>query len=193
MGFMERLEAMPSKYRWMMIPLILVVLGGGYWYFSYQPQAEAIARLERQIDQQRFTLQKYQKIAAQYDRFKEQVAELELQLQEALAQLPKQREIPDLIRQMSDLGVRAGLQINLLRPQPERAKEFYAEVPITIKVSGSYHATGQFFDAIGDLPRLVSVSNIQMTRNADELDVQCLATTFRFLEEPVKGTAKKKG
>lgn len=188
MGVMERLEALPSKYRWMMIPLIFVVLAGGYWYFFYQPQAEAIARLGRQIDQQRFTLEKHRKIAAQYDRFKEQVAELAVQLQEALVQLPKQREIPDLIRQMSDLGVRAGLQIDLLRPQPEQPKEFYAAVPITIRVSGSYLATEKFFDTIGDLPRLVSVSNIQMTRKTGELDVQCLATTFRFLEEPVETT-----
>lgn len=193
MGFMERLEAIPSQYRWIMILLIPMVLGAVYWYFFYQPQAEAIVRLERQMDQQRQTLTKYRQIAARYDRFKEQVAELELQLQEALLQLPKQREIPDLIRQMSDLGVRAGLQINLLRPQPERPREFYAEVPITIKVAGTYHAAGQFFDAIGDLPRLVSISNIQMTRSADTLDIECLATTFRFLEESGGGPDSQGG
>ena len=98
--------------------------------------------------------------------------------------LAKRKEIPDLIRQISDLGVQTGLQISLLRPQPEQAKEFYAEVPIIVKVVGDYHAVGQFFDALGRLPRIVSVSNVQMSmRKAKTLETQCLATTFRFFEE----------
>jgi type IV pilus assembly protein PilO len=183
MGFWEQLEAIPSHYRWMIIPVILLILGGAYWYFLYQPRAEDIARLDEQIAQTRHTLEKHRSIAAKYDEFRTKVAKLEEQLLEALTQLPKRREIPDLIRQISDLGVRTGLQISLLRPQPEQPKEFYAEVPITVTVVGPYHAVGQFFDALGGLSRIVSVSNIQMTMNAKTLETQCLATTFRFLEE----------
>jgi type IV pilus assembly protein PilO len=183
MGFWERLEAIPSQYRWAMIPALLVVLGVAYWYFVYQPRAEEIARLEEQIAQTRRTLEKHRRIAASYTEFRAKVEELEGQLRELLLQLPKLAEIPDLIRQISDLGVRTGLQINLLRPQPEQSKEFYAEVPITVKVIGPYHAVGQFFDALGRLSRIISVSNVQMTLNAKTLETQCLATTFRFLED----------
>jgi type IV pilus assembly protein PilO len=183
MGFWEQLEAIPSRYRWMMIPVLLLILGGAYWYFLYQPRAEDIARLEEQIDQTSRTLAKHRSIAAKYDEFRARVAKLEEQLREALTQLPKRREIPDLIRQISDLGVRTGLQISLLRPQPEQPKEFYAEVPIAVTVVGPYHAVGQFFDALGRLSRIVSISNIQMAMNAKTLETQCLATTFRFLEE----------
>jgi type IV pilus assembly protein PilO len=190
MGFWESLEAIPSQYRWAMIPGILLLLGVTYWYFLYQPRAEEIARLEERIVQKRRILEEHRRIAAKYDAFKAKVEELESKLRVALVQLPKRREIPDLIRQISDLGVRTGLQISLLRPQPEQPKEFYAEVPITVKVIGPYHAVGQFFDALGRLPRIVSVSNIQMSMNAGALETQCLATTYRFFEEDEENPSK---
>jgi type IV pilus assembly protein PilO len=183
MEFWERLEAIPSQYRWAMIPAILLLLAAAYWYTVYQPRAEEIARLEEQIAKTSRTIEKHRSVAAKYEEFRAKVGEVERKLQEALLQLPKRTEIPDLIRQISDLGVRTGLQISLLRPQPEQAKEFYAEVPITVNVVGPYHAVGQFFDALGQLPRLVSVSNIQMTVKSKVLETQCLATTFRFLED----------
>jgi type IV pilus assembly protein PilO len=182
-AFRERLEAIPSQYRWAMIPAILLLLAAAYWYTVYQPRQEEIARLEEQIAKTRRTIEKHRSVAAKYEEFRAKVGEVERKLQEALLQLPKRTEIPDLIRQISDLGVRTGLQISLLRPQPEQPKEFYAEVPITVNVVGPYHAVGQFFDALGHLARLVSVSNIQMTMKSKVLETQCLATTFRFLED----------
>jgi type IV pilus assembly protein PilO len=190
MGFWERLEAIPSQYRWMMIPGLLLLLGVAYWYFLYQPRAEEIARLEKQIVEKRFTLEKHRKIAAKYDEFKAKVEALEDQLRVLLTQLPTRREIPDLIRQISDLGVGTGLQISLLRPQPEQPKEFYANVPIMVRVVGAYHAVGEFFDALGRLPRLISISNIQMTMNSKTLETQCLATTYRFFEEGESNASK---
>jgi type IV pilus assembly protein PilO len=188
MGFAKQLETIPLHYRWAIIPAILLLLGASYWYFLYQPAVDKIARVERQIAGKRKTLNKHRKIAAQYDAFKAKVDELQDQLRIALIQLPNRKEIPDLIRQISDLGVRTGLQINLLRPQPEHPKEFYAEVPITVKMEGDYHSVGQFFDALGRLPRIVSVSNVQMSvkkkgKEAASLETQGLVTTFRFFED----------
>jgi type IV pilus assembly protein PilO len=190
MGFLEQLETIPSKYRWLLIPVLLLLLVGADWYFLYQPRAEEIARLDEQIAQTRQTLEKHRSIAAKYDEFRAKVEKVEASLRQLLTQLPKRREIPDLIRQISDLGVRTGLQISLLRPQPEQPKEFYAEIPIAVTVVGPYHAVGQFFDALGQLSRIVSVSNIQMAMNAKILETQCLATTFRFLEEDGVSPAK---
>jgi type IV pilus assembly protein PilO len=183
MDFWDRLEAIPSQYRWGLIPVLLLLLGAAYWYTVHQPRAEEIARLEEQITKTRRSVEKHRSVAAKYEEFRGKVAEVESRLQEALLQLPKRTEIPDLIRQISDLGVRTGLQITLLRPQPEQPKEFYAEVPITVNVVGPYHAVGQFFDALGDLPRLVSVSNVQMNLKSKALETQSLATTYRFLED----------
>jgi type IV pilus assembly protein PilO len=186
MGFLTQLENIPAKYRWVAIPTLVLLIGISYRYFMYQPKTEDVARVEHQIEGRRKTLVKHQKIAAQYDQFRAQVDELQEQLRIALIQLPKRKEIPELIRQIDDLGVQTGLQISLLRPQPEQPKEFYAEVPITVKIVGDYHAVGQFFDALGRLSRIVSVSNVQMSvkkaKTAQSLETQCLATTFRFFE-----------
>jgi type IV pilus assembly protein PilO len=195
MGFLAKLETIPSQYRWAMLPALLLVLGTAYWFFLYSPQAEAIERVQGQIDRQRLTLEKHRKIAAQYDAFKEQVEELELDLRRALVQLPDSKEIPDLLRQISDLGVRSGLQITFLRPQAERRHEFHAEVPITFKVVGPFHAVGRFFDDVSRLSRIISVNQVKMglatKAEAKDLDTECLLTTFRFLdaEEVVNATA----
>ena len=187
MGFMTQLEAIPSKYRWAIIPALILVIGVSYRYFMYQPKTNEIVRVEHQIAGRRKTLIKHQKIAAEYDQFRAKVDDLQEQLRIALIQLPKRKEIPELIRQIDDLGVRTGLQISLLRPQPEQPKEFYAEVPITVKIVGDYHAVGQFFDALGRLSRIVSVSDVQMSvkkaKTTQSLETQCLATTFRFFED----------
>ena len=130
MGFYRNNKAIPANYRWILIPVLLLLLVGADWYFLYQPRAEEIARLDEQIAQTRQTLEKHQRIAATYDEFRAKVAQVEASLRELLTQLPKRREIPDLIRQISDLGVRTGLQISLLRPQPEQARSFMPKSPL---------------------------------------------------------------
>jgi len=187
MGFLAKLELIPPQYRWGMIPALLLLVTVAYGYGMYKPEGERIRSLEEQIQQQNVTLQKYRKVAANYDTFQTQVEALEIDLRQALAQLPDSKEIPDLIRQISDLGVRTGLQITLLRPQAEQVREYYAEVPITVNMVGSFHAVGQFFDELARLPRIISVSKIKLGGDSKQdttiVDTECLATTYRFLEE----------
>lgn len=181
MGFMERLEAIPGMVRWLAIPALVLLLGGLYWYLSYQPNVEEIAKLQEQIAVKNKTLVKYLEKEKQYAAFKEEVQALESELNKLLKFLPKSQEIPGLIRQISDIAVRTGLQINLLRPQGEQPKEFYAAVPIKVQVKGSYHSIGYFLDALGRLPRIVSVSDLDIKAATQE--TECVATTFRYLEE----------
>jgi type IV pilus assembly protein PilO len=126
-------------------------------------------------------VEKHKRIAARLDTFKAQVSDLQARLRVLLRELPESREIPGMIRQISDVGVRTGLQINLIKPQPEQRKEFYAEIPIQVRVKGQYHAVGRFFDDLAHLERIISVSGIQIEATSQE--TQCLATTFRFLDE----------
>ena len=181
MEFMERLEGIPSLYRWLAIPGFVVLIAVCYWYFLYQPYVEEMATLQEQIDTKRQTVEKHRRIAAKLDTFKAQVSDLEARLHTLLRELPESREIPGMIRQISDLGVRTGLQISLIKPQPEQRKEFYAEIPIQVRVKGPYHAVGRFFDDLAHLERIISVSGIQIEATSQE--TQCLATTFRFLDE----------
>lgn len=195
MEFMERLEALPPLYRWLAIPAALVLLGALYWYFLYQPYAEEMQSLQERIDARRHTVEKHKQVAAKLDVFKAQVSELEAKLHTLLRELPESREIPGLIRQISDLGVRTGLQINLIKPQAEQKREYYAEIPIQVRVKGQYHAVGRFFDDLSRLERIVSVDNVQLEANNQE--TQCVATTYRFFDDAeaneIAAAAKKAG
>jgi len=195
MEFMERLEGIPSLYRWLAIAVFLLLLGRLDWYFQYRPYSDEMAALQERITSKRQTVEKYQKIAAQLETFRTQVSELEARLHALLRELPESREIPGMIRQISDLGVRTGLQISLIKPMLEQRKEFYAEIPIQVRVKGQYHAVGRFFDDLAHLERVISVDGIQIEATSQE--TQCLATTFRFLDEAeaneVAASAKKAG
>jgi len=181
MEFMERLAAIPALYRWLAIPGFLVFLAALYWYFLYQPYAEEMSTLQEKIDAGRQTVDKYKQIAANLEPLRTRVSDLEARLHILLRELPESREIPGLIRQISDLGVRTGLHISLIKPLPEQRKEFYAEIPIQVRVQGQYHAVGRFFDDVAHLERVISVDGVQI--EAASQDTQCLATTFRFLDE----------
>ncbi|MBM3226883.1 MAG: hypothetical protein FJZ47_24215 [Candidatus Tectomicrobia bacterium] len=181
MEFLERLEGIPALYRWLAIPAILCILAVLYWYLFYQPFEEELTAYQEQIAAKRQTVEKHSKIAAKLDLFKTQVSDLEARLKMLLRELPESREIPGMIRRISDLGVRTGLQISLIKPQPEQRKEFYAEIPIQVRVKGQYHAVGRFFDDLAHLERIISVDGIQIEAATQE--TQCLATTFRFLDE----------
>jgi type IV pilus assembly protein PilO len=195
MEFMERLEGIPPLYRWLAIPGFVVLMAALYWHVWYQPYAEEMTALQEKIHAKRQTVEKHRQIAAKLDTFKEQVSDLEAKLHVLLRELPESREIPGMIRQISDVGVRTGLQISLIKPQPEQRKEFYAEIPIQVRVKGQYHAVGRFFDDLAHLERIISVNGIQIEATSQE--TQCLATTFRFLDEAeaneVAASAKKSG
>jgi len=181
----------PAQYRWVIVVALPILLAAGYWYFLYSPTAEEIASLDQQIQRQNKILSEYKEVAANHDSFEQQVQELEAQLRQALAQLPDSKEIPDLIRQVSDLVVRSGLEITLLRPQPEQVHEYYADVPVTLRMTGVYHDLGHFFDELARLPRIVSVSKIKFDGRTQEnktlIEAECLATTYRFLDESEAG------
>ncbi|HEY5870604.1 MAG TPA: type 4a pilus biogenesis protein PilO [Candidatus Tectomicrobia bacterium] len=178
---MEWLDGIPPSYRWLAIPGFVVLLAVLYWNFFYQPYVEEMELLQDKLNAKRQTVAKHKRIAARLDTFKAQVSDLEARLRALLRELPESREIPGMIRQISDIGVRTGLQINLIKPQPEQRKEFYAEIPIQVRVKGHYHAVGRFFDDLAHLERIISVSGIQIEATSQE--TQCLATTFRFLDE----------
>jgi type IV pilus assembly protein PilO len=195
MGFLAKLETIPSQYRWalMLVPMLIVAVA--YWYLMHKPTAEVIANLQQQIDRRTATLNEYRQVAANYETFQSEVETLEVDLRLALTQLPTSKEIPELIRQISDLGVRTGLQITLLRPQADQVQQFHAAVPITVKMESAFHAVGDFFDQLSRLPRIISVNKLQLNTKTDKktearVETECLATTYRFLDaEEARGSA----
>src|SRR5690606_2136412 len=120
--------------------------------------------------------------------FEQELADLEQQLKTALRQLPDSKELPVLLTDITSLGKDAGLEFRLFKPKEEVPRDFYAEVPIEIEFSGTYHDIARFFDKVSKLPRIVNVSRMNMTiadtdMGATILNVKGEATTFRFIEQ----------
>src|SRR5262249_6025175 len=134
-----------------------------------------------QIDTRMKKVADHKKYVGKEDALRAQVSDLEAQLHVLLRELPEKREIPGMIRQISDVGIRTGLQINLIKPQAEQPKELYAEIPIQVRVKGPYHAVGRFFDDLAHLERLISVDGVQI--DATNQETQCVATTYRVFDE----------
>ena len=185
MRWIERLEAIPSLYRWAMAAVLLLLVGGTYWNVAHQPRAAELAALQERNAARARQLQRQRAITAQVGELEDAVAARKAELASHLQFLPRRQDPPALIRRISDLGDRTGLQINLLRPRNERRHELVAEIPIAMELQGPYHAVGLFLDRLAALPGLIQVDQLDM--RAAGRRTQCLATTFRYLGEDEAG------
>jgi len=133
------------------------------------------------------TFENKQHKAANYDKYKAQLAQMEQSFGTMLRQLPGETEIPSLIVDISQTGLAAGLQEKLFVPRSEIPRDFYAEKPISIRLSGGYHEIGNFVSGIAALPRIVTLHNITITpERADSFDVlsmEVTAQTYRYLDD----------
>ncbi len=137
--------------------------------------------------------------------YKQQLKDIERSFGALLRQLPGKTEVPNLLVDISQTGLGAGLQEKLFQPQPEVKKDFYAELPIKIKLSGSYHQFGEFVSGIAALPRIVTLHDIDIKLDSkdsyDQLSLELTAKTYRYLDdeevaaasEAAKSAAKKGG
>jgi len=171
--------------------LIVAILLLDYFLF-YSPRSDEISKLTQEVENQRNERDKKKKEAANIPKLKEQMAQLDGRLKEAVAQLPDRKEIPDLLSSISNKVKESGLDILIFRPRAENIQEFYAEIPVDIVVRGGFHNVATFFDEVGRFNRLVNIANIELRNpKAKEdqviMDVSTVATTFRFLDEAERG------
>lgn len=171
----------------LLITLIVLVLAL-YYTFLYAPQAASISDLTEQISNLRADQQKKKRIAANQGKLRQERSRLEAQLKEAIATLPAQREIPDLLRNISTKARESGLEIILFRPRGENYQEFYAEIPIDIAARGDFHSITAFFDEVGRMDRIVNITNIELKATKtkaqrETIEVFTQAMTFRFLDQ----------
>lgn len=179
----------------------LAVISGGYYYFLFTPKQEEINRLSAELARLQIDLAKKQAIAKKLAAFKEEVAKLDEDFARMLIRLPSKKEIPSLLSSISRLGRKTGLEFLLFKPKSEVGKDFYSEIPVDIKVLGSFHKVAAFFDKVGKLPRIVNITDLSMTpsktsgteTSSEEilLTTSCLATTFRFVERREENETKK--
>ena len=130
-------------------------------------------------------------IAENRSLWEESVNRLNEELAKAVKELPNSREIPELLRRISSIGKKIGLEFLLFQPMPEITRDFYAEVPVRLKVQGSFHEVATFFDRVGKLNRIVNVKNITISDPEERsgkvmMTIQGTAVTYRFLTEDEK-------
>lgn len=192
----EKVLKLPTRQKVALLILILLVEGFLLYQFLYRPRMnelkglqDRVADLDRQIEESR-------RIANNLPKFKAEYEQLKRDLDNALTELPNSKEIPSLLTNISNAGKSAGLEFLLFRPRPEEKKDFYAAVPVDISVSGSFYNVADFFTAVAKLPRIVNINNvtfadIRSSEGRTTLRVNCLATTFRFLDQKETTDEKK--
>ncbi len=175
------------------IVFVAVVAGGFYLQIvrDYQPRLE---RAEREETDLRRNFEDKQRMAANLDDYRAQLEEMEQSFGAMLRQLPSQTEVPNLLVDISQTGLGAGLEEKLFQPSPEVQRDFYAELPIRIRLEGGYHEMGEFVSGIAALPRIVTLHDIQIQRSGgrgndrpDRLTLDVTAKTYRYLDEDMNG------
>jgi type IV pilus assembly protein PilO len=163
-------------------------MAGLYLYLFFIPGQDELAVANGELGKLRKELTVSKDIARDLEKFKAQVEKLNEELKNALTQLPNEKEIPEILKNISSLGREANLEFTLFRPKPEVPEQFYARVPIELVALGSYHNVGIFFDRVSKLPRIINVVDFNMTRlkgkSESEIVVRtaCTINTYRFIE-----------
>lgn len=192
----EKILKLPNKQKIALMVLILIGIGAGFFFGLYQPKMKEVKTLQDKLADLDRQIQDNKRIADNLPKYKKDYEQLKTDLESALTELPNQKEIPSLLTSITSKGKEAGLDFLVFRPRAEETKDFYSAVPVDISVSGSYYNLANFFVAVGSLPRIVNISNVGVAdiRNVGGrmvLRVNCLATTFRFIDKKETKDEKK--
>ena len=185
---LEKLLKLPTKQKIGILVLVLVLEAAALVWFLYLPRHNELSALRAQHAQLQAEVDEKTRIANNLPKLKKEYDDLTAELERALTELPNSKEIPSLLTSITSLGKSAGLDFLTFKPRPEAPKDFYAEVPVDIVVSGSYFSVANFFAAVANLPRIVNITNVDFVEvkninNRMMTKVNCLATTFRFLDK----------
>lgn len=163
--------------------LLLLLVFAGYW-FDWQNQLDDLTRDRTKEQDLRTSFLDKKKQAVNLEAYRKQLAEIEESFGEMLKQLPNKSEMEALLTDINQAGLGRGLQFELFRPAPsETRSEFYAELPITIKLAGNYHDIGAFASDISQLSRIVTLNDIGLTTTKTGLTLDAVAKTFRYLDD----------
>jgi len=167
-----------------LLVLLLLIVFAGYW-FDWRNQLEELTKARNKEQELRTSFLDKQKQAVNLEAYRKQLAEIEESFGEMLKQLPNKSEMEALLTDINQAGLGRGLQFELFRPaQRESMSEFYAELPITIKLTGKYHDIGAFASDVSQLSRIVTLNDIALVPNKEgEVVLDAVAKTFRYLDE----------
>jgi type IV pilus assembly protein PilO len=193
---------LPQKQKIALLVAVILIMVGLYIYLSVMPSLSVLNDRQEELAKKQKELFELKKIVADLPRFEKELQQLEAQFKEALTLLPNTREIPSLLTNISNLARDCGLEILLFQPKPEVIENFYAQIPVEMKILGKYHDLGVFFDRVSKLPRIVNILDITMDRKAAQsksgsdpgiLNASFKAVTYKFVEVKQDSDKKQKG
>lgn len=194
-GLFEKIEKIQMPIRIAILLGTIVLLTGAFIYFFYLPKTKEIEKTTRNIAKLRQDLKRAQIRAKDLKKLQAQKVQVDLQFKEALKLLPEQKEIPNLLKKITQLGNDSKLDFRLFVPQGERAQDLFVEIPVSIEVRGEYHNVAVFFDKVGHMARIMNIMNVSMKPTAGlstDLITTCTAVTYMIKGEPDEKASKKK-
>ena len=178
-----------------LVALLLILVGivaAGFW-FDWRIQIQKLDAARQKEQQLQTSFLDKQKQAVNLEAYRQQLATVEQEFGEMLKQLPNKSEMEALLTDINQAGLGRGLQFLLFKPAlQERRSEFYAELPITIKLTGNYHDMGAFASDVAQLPRIVTLNDLSMAAGKDgQLTMDATARTYRYLDDAEVAAQRK--
>jgi type IV pilus assembly protein PilO len=182
----------PTPVKIVLVLLVCIIVAIGGYYLDTDGQIKKLNTVERQEEQLRKDYEQKQAKASNLDAYRKQLEEMKQSFGAMLRQLPNKTEVAELLVDVSQTGLASGLEFELFKPNDEVPREFYAELPIEIKVTGVYHEFGNFISGLAALPRIVTIHDITIKKQAktgaqdqggSKLVLQAIAKTYRYLDE----------
>lgn len=183
--------AWPAAPRAVALAAVFAAILAAGWWFVWNPQVEDLAEKSKEELRLRDDWVSKRKQAVNLDLFQAQKAEIDRVFGALLKLLPNKTEIEALLVEINQSGLGRGLQFELFKPGAESRKDFYAELPIQVKLVGSYHDIGAFASDIGRLSRIVTLSNVSLTPSQAGMVLDATTMTFRALDQEELATQKK--
>ena len=178
-GQLDQIAKLPKPVRQAMGPAAGALVLGAFLYLVLFPANAEVDKLRAEARSKQIELAKAESVAENLPAFQAELKNLEAELKVALRQLPDSKEIPGLLTDISSLGKNAGLDIKRFKPNPEIPRGFYAEVPLEISFTGSFHQVVTFFDLVAKLPRIVNVGELKMEIERERLKARDRAAEQR--------------
>ncbi|AYA65895.1 MULTISPECIES: type 4a pilus biogenesis protein PilO [unclassified Alteromonas] len=175
----EQVAIWSKEVKLVVMLFVIIVVGALSYWFIVKPKLPVLEQAEIEEQELKMQFQAKYRIAVNLNAYMEQLKQIEADFSTMLRSLPTSNETPGLLDDITYVGTTSGLTFKLLNWQQEVPKEFYTELPIEIEVSGGYHNFGEFVSEIADLPRIVTLHDFEIVHEADRLNLQMQAKTYR--------------
>lgn len=197
-GLGRKIAKIPRIYKLIFILVVNVLIFGLLYYFMITPQQETMSKLAGQYDEVKKNLDRMVAIKNDMPRFRKEYEQLQQALSQVLQQLPESKDIPNLLRNVSNLGTETMVKVRYFEARAVQGREFYAELPFEIRYRGPFHNIAYFFDGIRRLERIINIASFSLELPARDdparpvLEGQCSARTYVYLKDRPKAAKQDK-